>query len=207
MRLARGFGDGSSDRDAVEEDASHVALDEHAISGRESRMVEHTLILGGARSGKSRRALNLAESHGPNRAFIATAEALDAEMADRITRHQEERSEGWQTIEAPLDLPGALAEAPPLTDICLIDCLTLWLSNLMHHGRDVEAATTALGDALITASMPVILVSNEVGLGLVPETPLGRAFRDAQGRLNQTMADQCDRVEFIAAGLPLTLKG
>ncbi|MBU1286239.1 MAG: bifunctional adenosylcobinamide kinase/adenosylcobinamide-phosphate guanylyltransferase [Alphaproteobacteria bacterium] len=164
-----------------------------------------TFILGGARSGKSTRAQALAEAAGEPRVYIATAEALDEEMEARIARHKADRGAGWCTVEAPLDLVHALeaAEAP----VVLVDCLTLWLSNLMHHGRDVEAETIALCACLGRYKGEVILVSNEVGLGLVPETPLGRAFRDAQGRLNQRVAAACDVVEFVAAGLPLRLKG
>jgi len=164
------------------------------------------LILGGARSGKSRRALTLAEQARAQRVFIATAEALDEEMAERIARHQAERVAGWDTIEAPLDLVEAIPQASSPDSVCVIDCLTLWLSNLMHHGRDVQLETERLCTALRSCTGDVILVSNEVGLGLVPETPLGRDFRDAQGRLNQAVAAVCDQVEFIAAGLPLSLK-
>ena len=164
-----------------------------------------TFILGGARSGKSARAQALSEAAGETRLYIATAEALDAEMEERIARHKADRGAGWRTVETPLDLVAALegAEAP----VVLVDCLTLWLSNLMHHGRDVEAECAALCACLARFQGEVILVSNEVGLGLVPETPLGRAFRDAQGRLNQRVAAACDVVEFVAAGLPLRLKG
>lgn len=165
-----------------------------------------TFLLGGARSGKSRRAQVLAEQASPSRVFIATAEPLDDEMARRIARHQAERAEGWRTVEAPLDLAPALGEAKP-DEAIVIDCLTLWLSNLMHHGRDVEDETARLCAALPAATKPVFLVSNELGLGLVPESPIGRAFRDAQGRLNQAVASACDVVEFVAAGLPLRLKG
>ncbi|MFN3212109.1 MAG: bifunctional adenosylcobinamide kinase/adenosylcobinamide-phosphate guanylyltransferase [Henriciella sp.] len=170
-------------------------------------MFETRLILGGARSGKSARALRLAEERASTRVFIATAEALDDEMSERIRRHQEERGKGWTTIEAPLDLIGAIGAAASQGEVCVIDCLTLWLSNLMHHGRDVGHETIRLCDHLRTAPTPIILVSNEVGLGLVPETPLGRAFRDAQGRLNQHVAEVCSNVEFVAAGLPISLKG
>ena len=166
-----------------------------------------TFLLGGARSGKSRRALALAESVSKRRIYIATAEALDDEMADRIARHKSERGAGWDTLEAPLALRQAITESCRPEQVCVVDCLTLWLSNLMHHERDPEAETRALCAALKQANGPLILVSNELGLGLVPETALGRAFRDAQGRLNQAVADVCDRVEFIAAGLPMVLKG
>lgn len=164
-------------------------------------MAEITLILGGARSGKSARALSLAT---PPRAFVATAKASDGEMADRIARHQEERGADWELIEAPLDLASVVRGAGGKT--LLIDCLTLWLSNLMAAGREPEAETFALIAALGEAESPVILVSNEIGLGLVPMEPLSRRFRDEQGRLNQRIAAAATRVEFIAAGLPLRLK-
>ncbi len=166
-----------------------------------------TLILGGARSGKSRRALTLAEQAADQRVFIATAQALDDEMATRIARHKSERGAGWETIEAPLDLSDAIEQGSASRPICVVDCLTLWLSNLMHHERDLDRETDRLCMTLERVRGHVVLVSNEVGLGLVPETPLGREFRDAQGRLNQALAQVCDRVEFVAAGLPLTLKG
>jgi len=169
--------------------------------------MQKTLILGGARSGKSAHALSLAESGGARRVFIATAEALDGEMADRITRHQTDRGVGWTTIEEPLDLVDAMSKAGRSGDVCLVDCLTLWLSNMMHHDLDIEHETARLCSAITDHPQPIILVSNEVGLGLVPETPLGRRFRDAQGRLNQDLARICGTVQFIAAGLPITLKG
>ena len=170
-------------------------------------MSESYFILGGARSGKSRRALAIAESLGHTRVFIATAEAWDDEMVERIVKHKAERGPGWSTIEAPLDLVAALGRLAPQSEVCVVDCLTLWLSNLMHFERDVEAETERLCETITNMLIPVILVSNEVGLGIVPEAPLGRTFRDAQGRLNQAVARVCDRVEFIAAGLPLILKG
>jgi adenosylcobinamide kinase / adenosylcobinamide-phosphate guanylyltransferase len=169
---------------------------------------ETILLLGGARSGKSRRALALAEAAADTAAispvFIATAESRDAEMAARIAAHRHERGPRWRTVEAPLAICGALTRHRG--EVCVVDCLTLWLSNLMFAGDDVVDATTALAEAVGNHGARLVLVSNEVGLGLVPETALGRAFRDAQGRLNQHMATVCDRVEFLAAGLPLTLK-
>lgn len=164
-------------------------------------MGEVTLILGGARSGKTARALTLTQAP---RVYVATAEAGDGEMAERIAAHKAERGEDWDLIEAPLDLPAALAEAGPRA--ALVDCLTLWLANLTAADRDVEAETTALLAAAASAEAPVIFVSNEIGLGLVPMEPLSRRFRDAQGRLNQRVAATADRVEFVAAGLPLRLK-
>ena len=166
-----------------------------------------TLILGGARSGKSRRAQALAESFGPRRVFVATAEPFDAEMRDRIARHREERGEGWRTVEAPLELPASLeASAADRPHALLVDCLTLWLSNLMLGEHDVEAASGRLLGVLERLPLPVVLVSNEVGSGLVPETPLGRRFRDEQGRLNRRVADVCERVELVVAGQPLTIR-
>ncbi|MEM1343606.1 MAG: bifunctional adenosylcobinamide kinase/adenosylcobinamide-phosphate guanylyltransferase [Pseudomonadota bacterium] len=167
-------------------------------------MAHLTLILGGARSGKSARALALCPAP---RTFIATAEALDDEMAERIARHRDERAGAdWTTVEEPLDLAAAVAREAAEGRHLLIDCLTLWLSNLLHHARDVEAETKALLAALEAAPGHAVAVSNEIGLGLAPMNALGRAFRDAQGRLNQRMAAAAVRVEFVAAGLPLVLK-
>ena len=126
-------------------------------------------------------------------------------MADRIAEHRARRGEGWTTVEEPLDVAARFADLPG--EPVLLDCLTLWLSNLMEAGRDIGEATKALMAAASTHPAPVVMVSNEVGLGLVPETPLGRAFRDAQGRLNQAVAAEADAVVFVAAGLPMVLKG
>jgi len=167
-----------------------------------------TLVLGGARSGKSRYAEELALSRPPPRLYLATAESRDDEMAGRIREHRRRRGDHWQTLEEPLDLPGALARhgvAPGAT--LLVDCLTLWLSNLMGAGRDVDAATAALVAACGAVQGHVIFVSNEVGLGIVPDNPLARAFRDHAGRLHQAVAARAQRVVFVAAGLPLVLKG
>ena len=164
-------------------------------------MAEITLILGGARSGKTAYALSLTQAP---RAYVATAEAHDGEMADRIAAHKAERGDDWDLIEAPTDLTGAIGAANGRT--LLIDCLTLWLSNLMAAERDIAAETDALIAALAEASGPVIFVSNEIGMGLVPMEALSRRFRDEQGRLNQRIAAAANRVEFVAAGLPLRLK-
>jgi adenosylcobinamide kinase/adenosylcobinamide-phosphate guanylyltransferase len=162
-----------------------------------------TLVLGGARSGKSRYGESLVMRATPPWTYVATAEAWDDEMAERIAHHRARRDAGWQTLDAPLDLAEAVRR---LTRPALIDCLTLWLSNVMLAGSDVEAESDLLLAALQRAPGPLVVVSNEVGLGIVPETPLGRAFRDAQGRLNQQVAAAADQVVFMAAGLPLSLK-
>lgn len=164
------------------------------------------LVLGGARSGKSRYAQARAESLPGELLYIATAQALDAEMADRIARHRDDRGARWTTLDVPLDLPGAvLAHAAP-GRVLLVDCLTLWTSNLMFAERDLDAETEALAGALAEARGPVILVANEVGLGIVPDNALARRFRDAAGRLNQAVAAAADEVQLVAAGLPLRLK-
>ena len=166
-----------------------------------------TLVLGGARSGKSRFAEALVTGEANSGTYIATAEAGDAEMAARIAHHRLHRGDFWRTVEAPLDVASAiLAHADPARPV-LLDCLTLWLSNLLGAGRVVEHETEALLGAMRDARGPVVLVANEVGLGLVPETPLGRQFRDEAGRLNQAVAAIANRVVFVAAGLPLVLKG
>jgi len=166
-----------------------------------------TFVLGGTRSGKSRYAERLVEAAADCGIYCATAEPGDAEMAGRIAAHRARRGPFWQTVEAPLDLAAVIAARATPRRPVLVDCLTLWLSNLIGSGRDVEAETAALTGALRGADGPVVLVANEVGLGIVPETKLGREFRDAAGRLNQETAALADRVVFIAAGLPLVLKG
>jgi adenosylcobinamide kinase/adenosylcobinamide-phosphate guanylyltransferase len=165
-----------------------------------------TLVLGGARSGKSRHAEALIEGAAATALYLATAEPGDAEMEERIRRHRARRGSRWQTREEPLALAAALRrEARPDRPI-LVDCLTLWLSNLLLAGRDIDAETAALLEALPALEGAVVFVANEVGLGIVPENALARAFRDHTGRLNQALAARADRVVFLAAGLPLVLK-
>jgi adenosylcobinamide kinase/adenosylcobinamide-phosphate guanylyltransferase len=164
------------------------------------------LVLGGARSGKTRLAQEWAEASSATRILIATAQALDDEMRERIAHHQSDRSPSWQTWEEPLDLAAAIRANAGPGRIILVDCLTLWLSNIMLDERDVNREITALGDTLEAVTGPVLLVSNEVGQGIVPATALGRSFRDEQGRLNQRVAEACDAVVFVAAGCPVLLK-
>jgi adenosylcobinamide kinase / adenosylcobinamide-phosphate guanylyltransferase len=168
--------------------------------------VRSLLVLGGARSGKSAYAQSLAETYGPKRLYLATAGAGDEEMATRIARHRADRGQGWTTLEEPLEVASALgAEARP-GRVVVVDCLTLWLSNLMLAGREPGAAIAGLGAAIGALAGPAILVSNEVGMGIVPEHRLGREFRDWQGRANREIAQACDAAVFIAAGLPVELK-
>ena len=165
-----------------------------------------TLVLGGARSGKSAHAEALLEGHAGARLYIATAEARDPEMEARIAAHRARRGPGWRTLEAPLALTETLeAESRPGAAL-LVDCLTLWLSNLMEAGRDIAAETQRLTACLGRLEGRAVLVSNEVGLGIVPENAAARAFRDHAGRLNQAVAQAAGRVVFVAAGLPLVLK-
>lgn len=166
-------------------------------------------IVGGARSGKSSHALRIASSRpGRKKVYVATAQSLDSEMASRIEAHRNERGEGWETIEEPLDIRKAL-DACGAGAVVVIDCLTLWLSNLMHSGFADEAVKEAVkGLAEASASSPslVVAVSNEVGLGLVPENALARRFRDLSGWMNQRMAESAREAWFVASGLPLRLK-
>ncbi len=166
---------------------------------------KRALILGGARSGKSARAeeLTLALAVAGPAVYLATSEAGDAEMAGRIAEHLARRGSRWITREAPLDLVGALAgEVRPV----LVDCLTLWLSTLMAAGRDIADEGDRLAAAVAARAAPIVLVSNEVGMGIVPGNALARAFRDHAGRLHQKIAAVADRVELVVAGLPLVLK-
>lgn len=168
-------------------------------------MVPLTLILGGARSGKSRHAQTLAENSGHPPTMIATAQAFDAEMQDRITRHRSERGETWRTIEAPIDLAAAIAQVQTPATV-VIDCLTLWVTNLLMADHDIPAASTALLTACKTSPNPIIMVTNETGFGIVPPDPLSRRFRDEAGRLHQLIAAAADDVTLVVAGLPLAIK-
>ncbi|HMA14849.1 MAG TPA: bifunctional adenosylcobinamide kinase/adenosylcobinamide-phosphate guanylyltransferase [Kiloniellaceae bacterium] len=165
-----------------------------------------TLVLGGARSGKSSYAERLAEASGARCVYLATATAGDAEMAERIAHHRQRRGARWRTEEAPLALAAALEAAAAPGAVVLVDCLTLWLSNVMLGDLDVEKECGQLVVALGRLRGPVVLVSNEVGLGIVPDNALARRFRDEAGRMNQAVAAAAQSVVFVAAGLPLVLK-
>ena len=165
-----------------------------------------TLVLGGARSGKSRYAESLIEALPPPWIYLATAEARDAEMAKRIAEHRARRDAGWRTIEAAHDLAAALGRVPPGVPV-LIDCLTLWLSNRMLAEADMDHEIDKLESVLANHDGVVVLVSNEVGSGIVPDNALARRFQDLQGTLNQKVAAKASRVVFMVAGLPLQLKG
>jgi adenosylcobinamide kinase/adenosylcobinamide-phosphate guanylyltransferase len=162
-------------------------------------------VLGGARSGKSRYAESLVTALPPPWLYVATAEAGDSEMVARVAAHQARRGPSWTTIETPRNVAetlGTHADTPTL-----VDCLTLWLSNVMLADADVEVEIEQLDEALARAAAPIVLVANEVGFGIVPDSALGRRFRDLQGLLNQRIAARADRVVLVVAGLPLTLKG
>jgi adenosylcobinamide kinase / adenosylcobinamide-phosphate guanylyltransferase len=166
-----------------------------------------TLVLGGARSGKSRYAEGLAMALPRPWLYVATAEALDDEMRARIAEHRQRRAGGWESVEVPLDLAKTIALARWHHSVVLIDCLTLWLTNVLMSGRDPAAERLKLLQALAKAETPIVAVSNEVGLGIVPDNALARRFRDEQGRLNAEVAAIAERVVLMTAGLPLTLKG
>jgi adenosylcobinamide kinase/adenosylcobinamide-phosphate guanylyltransferase len=166
------------------------------------------LVIGGARSGKSRFAQGLAEAQAGDITLIVTAEVFDAEMAARIDKHRAERPAHWRVVEAPIELPEAIAKACATTEFVLVDCLTLWLSNVLcTRAEQLEERMNALCAAVQNASGQLVLVSNEVGWSIVPDNALARVFRDEQGRLNQRIAAIAERVTLVAAGLPLQLKG
>jgi len=173
-------------------------------------MPDRVLVLGGCRSGKSRHALALASPfRGGRRIFVATCSPADEEMNRRVALHQAEREADWQTLEVPLALPEALDRHAPAAAVILVDCLTLWVSNLMQRDEDPAALAghlERLRSAMTRAACPVILVANEVGLGIVPENRLARLFRDAAGQVNAAMAMICNRVLLVVAGIPLPVK-
>ncbi len=172
---------------------------------------ENTLVLGGCKSGKSRHAQHLAESLAPGRRlYIATCVPLDQEMKDRVLKHQDERDKTWTTVEEPLDISGILNAGSRDYGVVLLDCLTLWVTNMIMADMDrtdIFEKTRELCDAARKSVCPVVMVSNEVGAGIVPENKLARMFRDVQGIVNQMVAADVDRVVVTFAGLPLTLKG
>ena len=165
------------------------------------------LVLGGARSGKSAFAEALADDGRKQRVYVATAERVDGEMVSRIETHRARRGSDWRTVEAPIELAEAIRRESTPRACLLVDCLTVWLGNLVHRGHDVDVAREALLESLAAAPGPVVLVANEVGLGIVPDNAMARAFRDHAGRLNQAVAAVAGRVYFVAAGIPMTMKG
>ncbi len=176
------------------------------MSSPAGRAYSATLVLGGARSGKSAFAEKLAFDSGLKRLYVATSPVIDDEMHSRVNLHKQRRGDHWRTVEEEIDLPGVLACESAGDTVILIDCLTLWLNNLMYRELDVTEAAQALCHALEHLKGPCVLVSNEVGMGIVPENRLSRSFRDAQGRLNQDIAAVARQVIFVAAGLPLVMK-
>jgi len=165
------------------------------------------LVLGGARSGKSRYAEEIALKSNLRKVYVATAQAYDSEMDERIAEHKARRDESWTVLDAPLDLAGAIRQGAGADAAVLVDCLTLWLTNRMLGEGDQDRACDELAAMIPQLPGLTIFVSNEVGSGIVPDNRLGRQFRDAQGRLNQMMAAACDTVVLVVAGLPMMLKG
>lgn len=166
-----------------------------------------TFVIGGARSGKSRHAEAIVREAGPPPwIYVATAQAFDTEMAERIAHHRADRGPGWTTLEAPHDLVGALARAAETGRPILVDCLTLWLTNRLLAEADLAAECAALVEGLRRLTVPAVVVSNEVGLGIVPDNALSRAFRDGAGRLHQAVAAQATHVVLMVAGIPLVVK-
>jgi adenosylcobinamide kinase/adenosylcobinamide-phosphate guanylyltransferase len=170
-----------------------------------------TLIIGGCRSGKSSMAIDLANRYGASekKIFIATCVPLDTEMQDRVQKHKDERDNLWQTLEIPINLSQAIRENSPNADVILIDCITLWVNNLLMETSDNKTISDNIQDlvsALDAACCPVILVSNEVGTGIVPENALARLFRDYAGFANQQIAKHVQKVIWMVAGIPVTIK-
>ncbi|MBC8391594.1 MAG: bifunctional adenosylcobinamide kinase/adenosylcobinamide-phosphate guanylyltransferase [Deltaproteobacteria bacterium] len=174
-------------------------------------MKESVFVIGGCRSGKSSYALKLAEEmYGNKRAFIATCVPHDEEMETRIERHKQERSPSWETLETPVQIAEIIDAYSPKYDVILVDCLTLWISNLLFDDNELEEVSgyiQRLTQSIKTAQCPVILVSNEVGTGIVPDNKIARFFRDVVGLANQHVAKTCDKVIWMAAGIPVTIKG
>jgi len=171
---------------------------------------QNTLILGGCRSGKSSHALALANQvSGNKKIFMATSVPTDQEMRDRVNKHVQERGDAWQTAEVPVDIPEKIEMLAPDVDVILVDCLTLWVSNIMFHGADFQGIVKKaeqLTSVLKKAACPVIMVSNEVGSGIVPENALARQFRDMAGFVNQRVAAASDAVTLVVAGIPMNIK-
>ena len=169
-----------------------------------------TLITGGIKSGKSRHALVLAGERGHNKGFVATAEALDDELRDRIASHRLERGNAYQTIEAPIDLAAAIAESSRSCDLVVVDCITLWVGNLFHHFENqpdqVHRRIETFFELVQLSEANLVFVTNEVGLGVVPANPLVRAYADELGRVNQRLVRQCDEVIFMVSGIPQRLR-
>ena len=183
--------------------ASGLAL---GMSGVITPLPPVTLVLGGARSGKSRYAESLVDRHPGRRTYLATAEVLDDEMGARVKAHRDRRDSDWKTVEEPLDLATALKAETEQGAAVLVDCLTLWLGNLLGAARDAEQEIEGLIAAVGQFGGPVVFVSNEVGQGIVPDNALARRFRDLAGSLHQRLAEKADRVVFVVAGLPMNLK-
>lgn len=165
------------------------------------------MVIGGARSGKSRHAQAMAEAIGADLVFVATAQAFDDEMVERIARHRADRSGIWRTVEAPLGLSEALLAEDRPDRVILVDCLTLWASNLLLADHDIDAEIAGLEKRIAAMVGRIILVSNEVGLGIVPDNALARRFRDVAGTLNQRIASIATQVDLVIAGLPQRIKG
>ncbi|MCI0469563.1 MAG: bifunctional adenosylcobinamide kinase/adenosylcobinamide-phosphate guanylyltransferase [Nitrospirae bacterium] len=165
-----------------------------------------TFVTGGARSGKSKFALEKASACHGKKAYIATAQAFDDEMKARIERHKKERSCDWETFEEPLNIVALIKDIGSRYDVILLDCLTLWLSNMMLAGKDIEAEIESFTSAIINNRSSFFIVSNEVGMGIVPDNELSRRFRDWAGYLNQRVAKAADEVYLVTVGLPLKIK-
>jgi adenosylcobinamide kinase/adenosylcobinamide-phosphate guanylyltransferase len=172
---------------------------------------ETVFVIGGCRSGKSRHALDTAERFaGEEQIFVATCIPYDDEMKQRVAQHRQERGRQWRTVEAPNRLPEAIVENSATAAVILVDCLTLWVNNLLMASDDTAKILEQIGEliqAIEDANCPVVLVSNEVGAGIVPENQLARQFRDLVGTANQAVAGQVDRVVWMVAGIPVTIKG